>query len=160
MPVYFVNRRKRAERRSAFGSYDFGNSPPPTAKAGESMNDNNLPPPVQTMADSTRGSHGDPNENPTLTATQVGVSAAVESPTPLALTKGVPTGGDSPTFSSTNGKKRDSVSGSYDLGLTPRRSVRRSGRAGKVVTDATTLVATSNGCRLQDYSNRFISDRL
>ena len=124
------------------------------------MNDNNLPPPVQTMADSTRGSHGDPNENPTLTATQVGVSAAVESPTPLALTKGVPTGGDSPTFSSTNGKKRDSVSGSYDLGLTPRRSVRRSGRAGKVVTDATTLVATSNGCRLQDYSNRFISDRL
>ena len=149
-----------------------GNSPPPTAKAGESMNGSNLPPPVQTMADSTRGSHGDPNENPTLTATQGGVSAAVESPTPLALTKGVPTVGDSPTFSSTNwlpscgespapsGKKRDSVSGSYDLGLTPRRSVRRSGRAGKVVTDATTLVATSNSCRLQDYSNRFISDRL
>ena len=132
------------------------------------MTGNNPPPPALTREDSTRGSRGHSDDSPTPSVTNE-IPTGRKSPTPF-LTKEIPTCEKSPTPSLTegvptygestapSGKKRDSVFGSYDFGCTPRRSVRRAGREGSKVVDMTNT--TSNGVQLQNYSNRFISDRL
>ncbi|KAL8572962.1 hypothetical protein ACOMHN_013938 [Nucella lapillus] len=93
------SRREKKQKKTAFGTYDFGNTTPPTGKKDDSIPHPPLPPPEPAVEQSTHG------EN------------RLSRPLP-SVTEGVPAWGDSPT----SPRKGKPVLGSYDFGFTPKRS--------------------------------------
>ena len=140
------------------------------------MAGHNPPPPAHAApGESTLGNHGYMFEDSPAASVRKGSNARLEDSLSPSVRKGSNARlEDSPAASVRKGRGghatrrgrsptpsdelKEAAFGSYDFGRTPRRSVKKVEGPRPAADSADHC--TSNGARLQNYSNRFISDRL